>query len=159
MQKKHFQDFHQISEPGGIDFLSTFDPELRNEGFALISFMGYPAILSTLQPLQICIYKRKYSKLTFLNGSQVMGKGLWHISMHHWTVHAKVEFPRFPPDVRTRKGRSIIFHHVQDKSEMKNFRWQPGQSGRGCQSSFNFWSGTQKCKFCIDIFYGVILQY
>ena len=25
----------------------------------------------------------------------------------------------------------------------------------GCQSSFNFWSWTQKCKFCIDIFYGV----
>ena len=25
----------------------------------------------------------------------------------------------------------------------------------GGQSSFNFWSWTQKCKFCIDIFYGV----
>ena len=29
-------------------------------------------------------------------------KGLWQIWMHHWTVHAKVEFSRFPPDVRTK---------------------------------------------------------
>ena len=29
------------------------------------------------------------------------GKGLWQIWMHHWTVHAKVELPGFPPDVRT----------------------------------------------------------
>ena len=33
------------------------------------------------------------------------GKGLWQICMHHWTAYAKVEFPRFPPDVRT--GGSI----------------------------------------------------
>ena len=81
------------------------------------------------------------------------GKGLWHICMLHWRVHAKVKFPRFPPDVRTRKGRSIIFHHGQAKSELKNVRWDPGQSDGG-QSSFNFWSWTQKCKFFIDIFMG-----
>ena len=46
--------------------------------------------------------------------------------MHHWRVHAKVEFPRLPPDVRT--GGSIIFHHVHAKSELKNFRWDPGQT-------------------------------
>ena len=86
---------------GGVDHLSTFDLEVRNVTYALISLMGFPAILSTLQPFQICIYKRKYSKLTFSNGSQLMGKGLWQIYMHHWRVHAKVEFPRFPPDVRT----------------------------------------------------------
>ena len=80
---------------------TTFDPELRNESFALISFMGFPTILSTLQPCQIRIFNRKNSKLTFSNGSQLMGKGLWQICMHHWTVHAKVEFPKFPPDVRT----------------------------------------------------------
>ena len=57
--------------------------------------MGFPAILSALQPFQICIYNRKYSKLTFSDGSQLMGKGLWQICMHHWRVHAKVEFPRF----------------------------------------------------------------
>ena len=54
---------------------TTFDPELRNESFVLISFMGFPAILSTLQPFHICIFNRKKnSKLTFSNGSQLMGK-------------------------------------------------------------------------------------
>ena len=71
--------------------------------------MGFPAILSALQPFQICIYNRKYSKLTFSDGSQLMGKGLWQICMHHWRVHAKVEFPRFPPDVRTRGVHSTTF--------------------------------------------------
>ena len=87
-----------FSNPGGV-YSTPFDPELRNESFALISFMGFPAILSTLQPFQICIFHRKNSKLTFSNGPQLMGKCLWQICMHHWTVHAKVEFPRFPPDV------------------------------------------------------------
>ena len=54
---------------------TTFDPELRNERFTLISFMGFPVILSALQPFQICIFNRKNSKLTFLNGAQLMGKG------------------------------------------------------------------------------------
>ena len=58
----------------GVNHLSTFDPELRNVSFALISFMVFPAILSTLQPFQICAYKRNYSKLTFSNDSQLMGK-------------------------------------------------------------------------------------
>ena len=31
----------------GVNHLSTFDADLRNESFALISFMGFPAILST----------------------------------------------------------------------------------------------------------------
>ena len=53
---------------------TTFDPELRNERFTLISFMGFPAILSELQPFQICISNRKNSKLTFSNGPQLMGK-------------------------------------------------------------------------------------
>ena len=30
----------------------------------------------------------------------------------------------------SQSGRSIIFHHVQDKSEIKNFRLGPGQSVR-----------------------------
>ena len=53
---------------------TTSDPELRNASFALISFMGFPAILNTLQPFQICIFMKKNSKLTFSNGSQLMGK-------------------------------------------------------------------------------------
>ena len=52
---------------------TTFDPELRNERFTLISLMGFPAILSTLQPFQICICNRKNRKFTFSNGPQLMG--------------------------------------------------------------------------------------
>ena len=40
-------------------YSTTFDPELRNERFTVISFMGFPAILSTLQPFEICIFNRK----------------------------------------------------------------------------------------------------
>ena len=58
---------------GGVNS-TTFDPELENESFAFISFTGFPPILSTLQTFQICIYNRKNSKLTFSNGSQLMGK-------------------------------------------------------------------------------------
>ena len=53
---------------------TTFHLELRNERFILISFMGFPTILSTLQPFQICIFNRKQSKLTSSNGPQPMGK-------------------------------------------------------------------------------------
>ena len=49
-----------FSNLGGVGVHSTtFDLELRNERFTLISFMGFPAILSTLQPFQICIFNRK----------------------------------------------------------------------------------------------------
>ena len=48
------------STTGGSGVYSTtFDPELRNERFTLISFMGFPAILSTLQAFEICIFNRK----------------------------------------------------------------------------------------------------
>ena len=53
---------------------TTTDPELRNESFSFISFMGFPPILSRLQPFEICILNTKNSKLTFSNGSQLMGK-------------------------------------------------------------------------------------
>ena len=53
---------------------TTFDLELRDERFTLISFMGFLVILSALQPLQICIFNRKNSRLTFSNGPQLMGK-------------------------------------------------------------------------------------
>ena len=36
----------------GVNHLSTFDADLRNVSFALITFMGFPAILSTLQPFK-----------------------------------------------------------------------------------------------------------
>ena len=69
----------------GVNHLSTFDAKLRNVSFALISFMGFPAILSTLQPFEICIFNRKDSKLTIFKWiSGDGGKGLWQICMHHW---------------------------------------------------------------------------
>ena len=71
--KVEFTRFPPDSELGGIHSI-TFDAELRNVGFPLISFMGFPAILSALQPFQICIYNIKYSKLTFSHGSHLMGK-------------------------------------------------------------------------------------
>ena len=55
-------------------YSTTFHHELRNERFTLISFIGFTAILSTLQPYQICICNRKYSKWTFSNGPHMMGK-------------------------------------------------------------------------------------
>ena len=112
---------------GGINHLSTFDADLRNVSFASISFMGFPAILSTLQPFQMYIYNRKYSKLTFSNDYQLMGNRFMtnlHASLEST---CKSRIPRLPPDVRT--GGSIIFHYVQAKSELKNFRQDPGQMG------------------------------
>ena len=55
---------------------TTFDPALRNERFTLISFMGLPAILSALQPFQICMSNRKNRKFPFSDGPQLMGKRL-----------------------------------------------------------------------------------
>ena len=37
------------------------------------------------------------------------GKGLWQICMHHWTVHEKVDFPKFTTRYPARRG---IFHNV-----------------------------------------------
>ena len=73
MEKQNFQNFQQMSDPRGVHS-TTFHLELRNERFILISFMGFPTILSTLQPFQICIFNRKQSKLTSSNGPQLMGK-------------------------------------------------------------------------------------
>ena len=60
-----------MSETGGegVNHLSTFDADLRNVSFAMITFMGFPAILSALQPFEMCIYNRKYNKLTFSHDS------------------------------------------------------------------------------------------
>ena len=98
--------------------------------FALISFMGFPAILSTLQPFQICIYNRKYSKLTFSNSSQL----IWKRFMTN--LHASLESTcksRIFQDCHwcQKWGGSIIFHHVQVKSELKNFRQDPGLTEGG----------------------------
>ena len=120
--------FTRCQNQGGFDHFSTLDLELRNEDFALVYFWEFPAILSALQPFQICIYMRKYNKLTFSNGYWLMGKTLWHMCMHHWTLHAKVEFPRFPQMSEPWGEKSIIFHHVKAKSDLKNFRWHPAQS-------------------------------
>ena len=84
--------------------------------------MGFPAISSALQPFQMCIYNRitEHFQMTL----SWWATALWQICMHHWRVHANIEFTRLPPDIRTGRG-SIIFHHVQAKSELNNFRGDP----------------------------------
>ena len=113
---------------------TTLDPELRNERFTLISFMGFPAMLGALQPFQICIFKRKYSKWTFSNGPQLMRKGLWQICMHHWTVHAKVEFQKCPWDVSLAGVHSTTLN-PELRNEFKSFSNLGGLF-------HNFWSWT-----------------
>ena len=103
-----------------VNHLSTFDTELRKESFALVSFMGLPAILSTLQPFQICIYDRKYSKLTFSNGSWLIGKRF--IPNLHASVESTCKSRISKIATRCQNWESIIFHHVQAKSELKKFR-------------------------------------
>ena len=78
---------------------------------ALISLMGFPPISSTLQTFQICIFNTKNSKLTFSNGSQLMGKRFianLHASLdsickgrifkistrcQNWGVHSTIFYP------------------------------------------------------------------
>ena len=71
MQKKNFKTFSSCVTGGSFHI---FDPKLRNERFALISFVQFLAILSALQSLLICIFNRKNGKLTFSNGPQLMEK-------------------------------------------------------------------------------------
>ena len=106
------------NQEGKFNHLSTTDPELRNVSFPLISFMGFSAILSPLQPFQICIYKGKYSKLTFSNGYQLMRKEF----MAH--LHASLEIicKSGISKISTRfhnQGGKIIFKLLILNSEMK----------------------------------------
>ena len=125
---------------------TTFHLELRNERFILISFMGFPTILSTLQPFQICIFNRQYSNILKWPSAD-LEKVLWQICMYHWTIHVKVEFPKFPSDVRSKGGPFKNFRSWTQKCIQKIFQsWE---------SPFhNFSSWTQKWKIYIDILYG-----
>ena len=118
---------------------TTFHLELRNERFILISFMGFPTILSTLQPFQICIFNRKQSKLTSSNGPQPMGRKVdgkfaciivlymekqnFHqmsdLGVHSTTLDPELRnaFQNFHPDVRS--GGSIPQLFILN-SEMKD---------------------------------------
>ena len=113
---------------------TTLDPELRNERFTLISFMGFPAMLGALQP-----FKSAFSKGNIVNEHFQMAlswweKGLWQICMHHWTVHAKVEFQKCPWDVSLAGVHSTTLN-PELRNEFKSF------SNLG--SLFhNFWSWT-----------------
>ena len=71
--ESRFPRFPPDISPGGV-LSTTFELELRNKRFTFISFMGFPAILSALQPFQMCFFNGKCSKLTFSNGPQLMGK-------------------------------------------------------------------------------------
>ena len=57
--KYELKSLGEILVRRGVNHLSTFVADLRNVSFALISFMGFPAILNALQPFQMCIHNRK----------------------------------------------------------------------------------------------------
>ena len=104
---------------------TTSDPELRNDKFTLISFMGFPAILSALQPFQICICNSKNRKFPFSNDPQLMRKGFMA------NLHATLD--------STCKSRiSKIFTRFQNLGD----------------SFHNFWSWTQKWKITLISFIG-----
>ena len=48
-------------------------------------------------------------------------KGLWQICMHHWTVHGKVDFPKFPPDVSFGGIHSTTFDPELRNASLKFF--------------------------------------
>ena len=72
--RNEVKKFSHVGLQGGGVHSTTFDPELRNERFTLISFMGFPPILSTLQHFKCIFSIENRSKLTFSNGPHVMGK-------------------------------------------------------------------------------------
>ena len=119
--------------------------------------MGFPPILSALQTFQICIFNTKNSKLTFSNGSQLMGKRFManlHASLdsicksrisnistrcQNWESHSTA----FDPELRNEfKNFAIfggLFHNFW--SELRNeLNFFPSSGG----PFHNFWSWTQK---------------
>ena len=108
---------------------TTLDPELRNERFTLISFMGFPAMLGAIQSSQMCIFNKKYSKWTFSNGPQMIGK-------------------RFMANL-----------HASLDSTCKSRISKMSMRCQSCRGPFhNFGSWTQKWKIYIDLLWG-FLQY
>ena len=50
-----------------------------------------------------------------------MGKKVYRqICMHHWTVHGKVDFPKFPADVSF-AGVQLTTFDPELRNEVKNF--------------------------------------
>ena len=74
-------------------------------------------------------------------------KGLWQICMHHWTVHGKVDFLKFPPHV----SAGGPFHNFWSWTQKCILKYFPIFGG----PFHNFSSSTQKWNIYIDIFYGV----
>ena len=148
-----YMHFHQMSELGvGGQSSINFDPELRNVSFALISFMGFPAILSVFQPFQICIYKRIYSKWTFSNGSPLMEKRF--MANLHASLESTCKSRISNISTRCQNGGSIIFHHVEPKSELTNFRWDPDQSDGGVDDLSTFDAEFRNVSFALISFMG-----
>ena len=119
--------------------------------------MGFPPILSALQTFQICIFNTKNSKLTFSNGSQLMGKRFManlHASLdsicksrisnistrcQNWEAHSTT----FDPELRNEfKNFAIfggLFHNFW--SELRNeLNFFPSSGG----PFHSIWSWTQK---------------
>ena len=86
MNPKFFQDGGYIQQlfilnsymkleiyQGGGKF-NNFSSHTENCKMYIDIFMGFPAILNTLQPFHMCIFNGNQSQLTFSNWPQVMGK-------------------------------------------------------------------------------------
>ena len=83
-------------------------------------FYGISCNIKCITAISHLHFHTKYSKLTFSNGTQLPGKKLWQICMHHWPVHAKVEFQKFPPHVRSWEVHAATFDHDL-RYELKHF--------------------------------------
>ena len=81
------------------------------------------------------------------HGQQLYGKFACIIGEYH----AKLEFTRLPPDVRTQG--SILFHHVQAKPELKSVGEVLVRQGGSI--IFQLFMLISEIKFGIDIFHGV----
>ena len=100
---------------------TTLDPELRNERFTLISFMGFPAMLGAIQPSQMCIFNKKYSKLTFSNGPQMIGKRF--MANLHASLDSTCKSRISKMSMRCQTLQSSIPQLWILNSEMKDLHW------------------------------------
>ena len=140
-------DFPKILPGTGGVYSTTFHHELRNERFTLISFIGFPTILSTLHPFPICICNRKYSKWTFSNGPHTMEKRFMA------DLHASLDITwksRFSQNsTRYLGGVYSTTFDTKLRNEVKKI----SNPGGGIFHNFSSW--IQIWKIYIDIFYRV----
>ena len=147
--KVEFQKCPWDVRPGGAPFhnFGSWTQKLNLQIYIDI-FIGFPQLLILNSEIKyIMVYGANlqaisnvtFSKKNIVNEHFQMAlswweKGLWQICMHHWTVHAKVEFQKCPWDVSLAEVHSTTLD-PELRNEFKSF------SNLG--SLFhNFWSWT-----------------